>query len=365
MGIFKYKGAFKAEVYMNGKRVDSQYGFETKSKAKLWMDTQKVLFNQKPDLLEKKKAIKTTFDDLLRYFESNHLPTIKKGTSTRYLLDIKQRIEPYFRHMKLDEIDSTLIERFRLELMVGRLRPKSVNNCTDLLRLILNRGVKWRILKVSPYDLKPLKIPENPYEWWEQEEDIQQFLSYAKQTRYYALYKMALETGVRLGELIGLNKNDVDLTNRRITIHQQWLDKEKCLGPTKGNNIRSIPINRELAIQLAKSIEESPHSTAVFVTRTGKRVLARKVSGDHFQRLIKKAGIPRITFHGMRHTFASHYMINGGTIWDLKQTLGHADVRTTQDTYAHHSPQYLDPSIVNWSKEITQQSLNRPKLIAL
>ena len=363
MGVFKYKGSWKAEVYLKGKRIASQYGFETKSKAKLWMETQKVLYNQNPEKVQKKSQV-PTFDDLLTYFETNHLPTIKTGTAVRYRLDIKQRIGPFFQFMQLDSIDTALIERFRLGLMAG-LSSKSVNNCTDLLRLIFNKGMKWKILKNSPYELEPLKISEKPYPWWESKEDIHKFLNCAKETRYYAAYKTALETGARLGELVGLGKDDVDVDKGILNINRQWLDKEKCFGPTKGNTIRSIPINPELALELRKAIQESPLSTAIFVTRNGNRVLARKLSGDHFQRVIKKAGLPRITFQGLRHTFASHYMINGGSIWDLKQILGHSDVRTTQDRYAHHSPKYLDASIVNWSKEITQQSLNRPKLNVL
>lgn len=360
MAIFKFKGSYKAEVFVSGKKVATKYGFKNKSEARLWHDAFKATY----DPSKIKDGPKLKMDDLLRQFEATHLKTIKYATAERYRVDIRYRIEPFFRFFDLQKIDIALIERFRADLIEKqKLKPKTINNCTDTLRLILNKGVKWGMLVKNPFDMDRLKVPEQNYEWWERREQVQAFLQVAAKTRYYPLYLTALETGMRLGEIVGLSKGDVSFDRMQIRVHRQWLDKEKRYGPCKANNVRTIPMSEGLADVLKGAIEASPNHEAIFVTRTGRRAGARKVSGEHFPRLIGLAGVPEITFHGLRHTFASHFMINGGSIWDLRQILGHADIKMTQ-RYAHLSPLNLKAPTVNWASSIdhstfTQQGSGR------
>ena len=165
---------------------------------------------------------------------------------------------------------------------------------------------------------------------------------------------------MRLGELVGLSKADVSFERGQIRVHRQWLDKQKCYGSCKGNNIRTIPMHAGLASVLKKAIDGSPHPEALFVTRTGRRVMARKVAGETFELVKLRAKVPGIVFHGLRHTFASHYMLNGVVVWDLMPILGHADVKMTQ-RYAHLSPRYLNAGVVDWSRSesLTNHSPDR------
>lgn len=78
----------------------------------------------------------------------------------------------------------------------------------------------------------------------------------------------------------------------------------------------------------------SPHPEAIIVTRNGNRLLNRRLAGGHFALVTKRAGVPKIRFHDLRHTFASWYMLEVGDIWSLKDVLGHRDIQTTQ-RYAH------------------------------
>ena len=80
----------------------------------------------------------------------------------------------------------------------------------------------------------------------------------------------------------------------------------------------------------------SGHEEIIFITSRGKRVTNRALAEACFKNIARKAHIPIISFHGLRHTFASWYMIEIDEIWALKSILGHSDIRTTQ-RYAHHS----------------------------
>ncbi|MFK7823325.1 MAG: tyrosine-type recombinase/integrase [Oligoflexales bacterium] len=362
MAVHKRGKGWRAEVFVNSKRVKSRSGFSTKRLAQKWHDETATLFRNEKSA-SKVKDTTYSFDDLVDRYLSNHLPTIRASTQERYIGEINYRIRPYFSYVKLNEVTPDLIEQFRVELLRGKyssklnsgkgnLSAKSINNCMDLLRSILNKGVKWKMIEKSPFDLERLKIQRAKYDWWENQKDIDAFLNEARKSPYYCIFLLALETGARLAECIGLSKKDVSFDRNQIHIHRQWLDKEKRYGDTKHNMERFIGFNKdsELRQVLMETIRKSPHEEAIFVSGTGNRVGARKVSGYHFENIVRKAKVPRIRFHDLRHTFASRYMINVGDIWSLMGILGHSNIKTTM-RYAHLSSNVSRvPSVIKVEK---------------
>lgn len=286
------------------------------------------------------------FSEIVEKFIQIHLPTVSVGTQMRYQIDLKHRIKPYFYERELLQIDRLTIESFRSQIM-PKLDPKSVNNCTQLLFLIFNKAVEWEMIEKNPMKLRKLRIPETKYHWWDEEKDISKFLAEAKRTKYYAAYLLALECGLRLGEIVGLAKQDVDLKRCCINIHQQWLADQKRLGPTKSGKQRFVAFHpkSDLKRALAAAISNSPDPHAIFVTRLGRRVHPTKIRTHMFFQLLRKSGVPQIRFHDLRHTFASWYMIKNDDIWSLKEILGHRDVQTTQ-RYAHLSSRHLSRGII-------------------
>lgn len=338
---------WKAVPCVNGKRIGIKR-FKTKAEAIRYEAETVAKYSNEPESQGKEK--KVSFNDLLDKFRLIHLPTIKEGTADRYEIDLKYRIEPFFRYMPLVNINPQLVEEFRSRIMRDRkLSKKSINNCMGVLSVMFTCGERWRMVDKSPVVTQPLKIERVEYGWWHNSKDIMKFLNCAREnSRYYSLFLTAIETGMRLGELIGLSKQDINFDFHYIKVHRQWLDKKKRYGSCKGNNIRTIPISEELAEILRNTVNESPHPEAIFVTRTGNRAMGRKVSGVHFKHLVKKSGVPDIKFHDVRHSFASHYMKNGGQIWDLKQILGHSSVKMTE-RYAHLAPDYVGKVLVKFS----------------
>ena len=355
MAIEKFRNAWRAYVYVDGKKVMSKSGFKNKTEAKAWHDRQKANFN--PAKVEKKK--KTAFEVLLTDFETLHLPTIKPETKRRYLVDINYRIQPFFQFYPLEQLKSIHFERFKVKIMSptpngSTLTPKSINNCLGLLHLLFEKAVEWGYLVKNVCSIKTLPIPQQDYTWWEDPNDIGKFLAVAKENRNFAAHKLALETGMRLGEIIGLSKKDVNFDRLQIKINRQWSDKQASYCPTKNSKIRVVPIDRELAKLLKEAILASPDKEIIFVTKTGNRLRCDKLR-DQFKRLIKKAQVPDIRFHDMRHTFASHYMISVGDIWTLKQILGHSSITTTE-RYAHLSANHLKGKAISFSGPITHKS---------
>ena len=291
-----------------------------------------------------------SFAELLETFESVHLPTIASGTRRRYLVDLDFRIKPYFQKREdVREITSLDLHRFRASIL-KKISRKSVNNCTDLLGLIFRKAVEWEMLEKSPKNFKRLKLAETKYLWWDKRESIVTFLEHAKMSRYYPAYKLALECGLRIGEIVGLGKSDVNLERCQIHIHQQWLEREKELAPTKNWCQRFLNFDKQSDLRetLAESIAKSPHPQAIFVDETGDRVHPKQIRVNDYNTWLESSLVPRIRFHDLRHTFASWYMLEHDNIWNLKKILGQKDIQTTQ-RYAHLSKKHQVVESLNWS----------------
>lgn len=263
-----------------------------------------------------------------------------------------------------------MIEEFKASIQSQMRSPKSVNNCLHTLRLMLNKAVKWKMLTKSPYNCDSIKIPRNyNYQWWDDKNDIEEFLYEAKwRTKYWPAYVLALETGMRLGEITGLNVEDVDFSKGRIRVCRQWYERLKTLGPCKHDIERYIDfsLGGNLYKALKGAIAERTEGP-IFVSESGGRVLNHHIAVRHFKRVIKHSGVPDINFHALRHTFASWYMKEIGDIWELKRILGHTNIVTTQ-RYAHHSrnhrsiPLGLTDGITHKSLTLLKGDSNKPRV---
>ncbi len=330
MSVFRSGDKWRAEVFLKGKRVASRAGFDLKREADSWHEmTKAALKNGKPQSA-------ATFEELLEHFRKWHLPKVRPGTKRRYEVDLKERIEPFFRFMRLAEITPAMIEEFGSQCQ-KTLKPKSVNNCTHTLRLMLNKAVKLRMLEESPYSLDSLSIPEVAYPWWDDAQDIAKFLEAARASRYYPVYLLALETGMRYGEIAGLSPADIDLERGTIHVHRQWNEREGCYAPTKHGKERWVDVSPagELAMVLALLVRSS-RGDRLFTTATGAPITKSGVAHKYFKACIRRAGVPEICFHGLRHTFASWYLKTHDNVSDLQAILGHSNITTTM-RYAHQS----------------------------
>lgn len=356
MSITKRKNAYEVDVYINGKRVAYKYGFPTKAQARKWEEEVRTKYRNDPETAKSKDP---TFLDLLEKYRSLHLPKTRITTQERYEFDIKLRIIPEFKYMKLKNISSEMILNFQAKLLKS-MKPKSVNNCVGVLNSILNFGVKIKMLQANPCNIDPFKISVRDYSWWDKEADVKKFLDataelkFSRPDRYAAAYRLALETGMRLAEIVGLSKQDIDFDRCTIRVHRQWLSQQKTYAPTKTNKIRTIGFDpdSDLVWLLKDAISRSDHPEAIFIGDNGQRVYDGNLSGRNFQGWIEKLGLPRITFHDMRHTFASWFMIRCGSIWHLMEILGHSDIKTTMK-YAHLSS---DVKVVPKLSGITENS---------
>ena len=222
-----------------------------------------------------------------------------------------------------------------------------VNHVHRVFRAALNDAVKLDLLAASP--LAKLNTPAmKPVETlvWTAKEAIQ-FLEKAVDHRWFALFWLALSTGMRRGELLGLQWGDIDFTRKVLSIKRNLTTLGGAIiiqTPKTHRSSRVLHLSEEdvAVLQDHKAACEAEHAISsiwqqpefVFLTHIGTTVNPANLSRS-FKSLITLAEVPDIRFHDLRHSSASLAALEGVSPKVLSERLGHATVKFTMDVYQH------------------------------
>jgi len=267
---------------------------------------------------------------------------LSPSTQTNYRRYLKVHILPICGAEKIRNIRADHANRLVANLSQAGHVPKGINMILGSLLTMMNDAVEWQYLARNPLArYRPVKEPERHFDYWTTVE-IQQFLNGSQLDPYAPLFIVALNTGMRRGELCGLKWDRVDLVRNQLIVSRS-LSRYGLSETTKSGKKRYVPINPVVKNVLMKLMKEQ-RGEFVFCDETGDPTDAHHLCRV-FHRSQRKAGFTRlIRFHDLRHTFASHFMMNGGNIYDLQKILGHSTMEMTQ-RYAHLSPDHLNEAI--------------------
>ena len=211
------------------------------------------------------------------------------------------------------------------------LGEKSVKNIRTTLHTLLGFAVKWGYLAKMP-ELPDVIVPESSFDWY-QPHEASQLLAAARDDRARTMLLFALHTGVRMGEQRAVRWSDIDFERRIITICRsapKWLSIEKN---PKSNRHRRV----DLTPELAEALETIRHPREiVFCNPDGS-----KIQPGQFHEVLwaaqKKAGLRRIKWHELRHSYASILTTGGAPLRVVQSLLGHSSMKMTE-RYAHLAP---------------------------
>lgn len=256
---------------------------------------------------------------------------------------IRAHLRPFFGDCRLRDLDLDRVDAFIDSR--GHLDQKTVNNHLTLLIAMLNDARERGWLITFPR-IRKFKIAlfSKDYSWLRTRDEVTRFLVAAREEGklVFMLYATAVYTGMREGELAALRWDSVDFERRLIAVQASFG------GVTKGGDVRYVPILDPL-LPLLREWRLKISSALVFPNRDGgmhgksarifQEVLHRVLDAAGFQK-IRRSGRERryIVFHDLRHTFASHWVLNGGDIFRLQKILGHKSITMTQ-RYAHLAPE--------------------------
>ena len=193
--------------------------------------------------------------------------------------------------------------------------------------------------------------------------EINSFLSVIKDNPYETIFKVALFTGFRLGEITGLQWHNIDFETGTITVDHQLKRRKDAtyyFDETKTHMIRKIKpapsviklLAQHKKTQAAQRLaagnlwNESSFSDLVFTNELGKFYGANTLL-HNVQRLAAKIGVEGFTFHDLRHTFAVTSILAGDDIYTISKTLGHSSIKVTLDTYSHYTDDLRNKASMN------------------
>lgn len=312
---------------------------------------------------------------LTEYIENNFLPgycqvKVRDRTRQGYESIINTHILPALGYMRLTDITTNIIDRFYAALLQTGLSKTTVHHVHTLLRLILDQARKHKYIIVNPaVDATAPGLQRAEIQCFDFDE-VERFKEAAKGSRFYVLYQTALNTGMRRSELCGLRFCDISfdlgmIAVRRVVYRIKGKKGLKVDDPKTTKSRRFIPMTDELAdiltthkTLLNMQFKEDLHRPLneddyVFVNVNLGPQDPDKVSKD-FHEIVEKNNFGSITFHGLRHTFATLARDEGVDIKDISDILGHSTVATTSDIYQKTKVWLQRKSLENFSRKLNQ-----------
>lgn len=268
---------------------------------------------------------------------------VKRSTFYAYKLLVKTHLLDVFGYQTA--IDEAQVQEFVMDKARAGFRRKTIKDMLNTLRTIARFGARrygfpyygWEIELPTDTELRRLPVLDVA-----SHRRLLRHLLEAPDRRNIGV-TIALTTGMRLGEVCGLQWEDVDLIHRTITVRRTvgmiYDDERKATSllisvPKTRNSDREIPISRELYGAL-RAVRVKGAGGSVYVL--GGKDEPRNPRGyrDWYGRFLDRLKIPRVRFHGLRHTFATRCVECGCDYKTLSAILGHSNVATTLNLYVH------------------------------
>ena len=269
-------------------------------------------------------------------------------------------------HYTMDKFTPELLSKIQQAEKAKNKSNSSVNRVTEVITAILNFSTKQRRIPYNPsLGFQKLKRVTKEMLFWNQEQAVS-FLSHmndlyprgSKSRWLYVVYLTALNTGLRAGEIWGLQVHDISPEGTSLWIRRQFNRVTLDFGPTKGKKARHVPCSEELLQEFRELIKAKSlkPSDTIFQNEKGNPVCHDNFSDRQFAKDIKAWGGKRIRFHDLRHTAATLMIANGVDLKTAKEICGHSDITTTMN-YIH----LLSGSVANVSKMFSLKPLSKEK----
>jgi len=264
--------------------------------------------------------------------------SVKASTLTTYTSRINGPFKAAFGALKLSQIGTIDVQHYLAGMQRKKLTAATLRAHLVLLRSMLDHAVAWGYLAHNPATtVKGPKLPHTEMDSLTPEE-VKSLLA-ACDDRHRALFSTAVMTGMRLGELLALQWDDVNWSGGTIRVRHS-LYKGKFVEPKTSRSIRVIGMTNRLAAILLEHKLAAPYSPydLVFPTPEGTPMDPANLRHRVWSDTLTRAKLRRIRIHDLRHTFASLLINQGENLKYVQTQLGHSSITTTVDRYGHLMP---------------------------
>lgn len=336
-------------------------GFRTEKEA--YKALNKVVYEYEAGLYV--EPSKMLYRDLLKKWLEHKKRIVQTSTYIAYEIYVKKHIIPALGHYQLSKIKPlNIIDFYNMLYEEANLSGTSVQKIHTSIKDSLTFACKMELISKNPADsLDRPKREEKEIEVWDISE-VKHFLEVSKDDPFYIVYHLALMTGMRQSEILGLRWKDIQMESKKISIKQVMCNFEKKPKPgakTKAGK-RMIKIGEETIQELLKHKrkQEKDISLAgdmynnqdlIACTSIGTRINPSNLRRSFF-RQIKNANMKKIRFHDLRHSHATICLTLNMHPKIVQERLGHSNVKITLDTYSHVLPNLQSEAVDKISKAI-------------
>ncbi|MGE6593050.1 tyrosine-type recombinase/integrase [Bacillus mycoides] len=360
--VWEFRARFK-DPYTQKYKEKSKRGFKTKKEAQLAAaeEEKKLLNGLEVEITP--TSLKHYLRDWLKLFKQDN---VRKNTFILHERNIEKHLIPYFQNMNLKELKPMMYQKFINSLTDQGYSKRTVQIIHGTMNNAMKKAVSLKKIESNPCEEVVISNKNNKEREglkYMRSEDIPLFLktSYQYNYIYYIFFKALLNTGMRKGEAAALQWKDINLKEHTITI-SKTLDftaktKEELFGDTKTfTSKRAIMIPKSLVDELLEHkkwqnanklvLQDAyEHELDLVFSRVDGNFLPKSTLFNAFSRILKKANLPRLEIHSLRHTHAVLLLESGASMKYIQDRLGHKSIEITANVYSHISDKINKDSI--------------------
>lgn len=305
-------------------------GFKTKAEADAWERDFRQRAKFRPEI---------RFDNFVEIYFQDMENRLRETTieSKRYMFDTK--ILPYFKDKSISDITAADIRAWQNTLIKENFAPTYLKTINNQMSALFNYACRYYDLESNPCRKAGSigKSKADDMDFWTKEEFDQFLTAFEKKPEAYMAFKLLFWTGMRIGEMLALTFEDVNLEERVISITKNLVrvkGEDKIHPPKTPKGVREITIPPFLAEDLREYFSKQ------YGIMPNERIFRFTKSFMEHQivRGAKESGVKRIRLHDIRHSHASMLVAMGFQPLEIKDRLGHEKIETTLNTYSHLYP---------------------------
>lgn len=340
---------FVFDRYVNGRRKQiRRRGFRTKREAEGEMIRLQSEVRDETYVGRSRKTV----GEFMKYWLDNIRKLECEETSFyNYSLILKNHIIPKWGILKLQELDLETCQKFVNDMHEQGYARNTIDRVCTMIKLALDTAVDYKYMKENC--MRKIKLPKRQrreMKVWTAEQ-ANHFLRCTAGRRFHCAYALALMTGMRQGEILGLRWKDVHFDRKTITVSQTLTHYGKSLksGAKSRAGERTISLPEQLVALLIQRRNEydafkrrigsvsSDHDLVIYNLKDGGTVFPSNLTKAYLHD-VRSSGLPHIPFHSLRHTHATLLIEKNVNVKMISERLGHSKVGITLDVYSHVLP---------------------------
>lgn len=281
--------------------------------------------------------VEQTFEEFVTHWLETYVKTNNKPSEQRTKrVVLRVHLLPWFGKKTISAINAEEVERYKASRLTGNLSAKTINNHLTILRKCLSSAVEWGYLQSLPKITLLHTLPPDR-DFLTIEEGVR-LVHAANDPVWKAMILLALRTGMRFGEMCGLEWVNVNMELGVITVRRSIV--EGVVSSPKNHQQRFVPFPPTVA----EALRRLPKRGKLVFSRPNGLPLSHRIAGRAIHSACAVAGLRRVGWHTLRHSCASQLGMLRGTLFEAQRLLGHSSLQMTE-RYTHIVPALLHQAV--------------------